>query len=226
MTSFRGVCSASRRGIRIVAFEDAETESLLNRAEGGDELAVQQLIPLHRDRLRRMIGVHMDTRLAARLDPSDVIQEAAIEVSRRLPEYLKQRECAFYPWLRRIAWERLVCLHRQHVEARRRSVEREMDCDVQLPDESVMQLADLLQASQTSPSRHMIREELRHRVRAALKALGPQDREILVLRHLEQLTMKEVAEVLRVTVFAAQSRYRRALERLHEQLGGEPPEDF
>jgi RNA polymerase sigma-70 factor (ECF subfamily) len=209
-----------------VAIEDTETESLLNRAECGDASAVEQLISLHRGRLRRMIGVHMDTRLAARIDPSDVIQEAAIEVSRRLPAYLKRRECAFYPWLRRIAWERLAGLHRQHVEARRRSVEREMDCEVPLPDESVVQLADLLQASQTSPSRHMVREELRQRVRAALQALGPLDRGILVLRHLEQLSMKEIAEVLGLTLFGAQSRYRRALERLHEQLGGEPLENF
>jgi len=103
-----------------VAIEDAQTESLLNRAEAGDGPAVERLLSLHRDRLRRMIGVRMDPRLAARIDPSDVIQEAAIEVARRLPEYLKRRDCAFYPWLRRIAWERLVWLHRQHVEARRR----------------------------------------------------------------------------------------------------------
>jgi RNA polymerase sigma-70 factor, ECF subfamily len=206
--------------------EDSATESLLNQAEHGDESAVRQLILLHRERLRRMIGVHMDTRLTARLDPSDVIQEATIEVARRLPEYLKQRDCAFYPWLRRIAWERLVWLHRRHVKAHRRSVERELDGEVRLPDESVMQLADLLQASQTSPSRHLIREELRQRVRAALRAIEPEDREILVLRHLEQLTMKESAEVLGVTLFAAQSRYRRALERLHEQLGGQPLEEF
>lgn len=209
-----------------MAYEDTETESLLNRAERGDESAVGQLIALHRSRLRRMIGVHMDTRLAARIDPSDVIQEAVIEVARRLPAYLKQRECAFYPWLRRIAWERLVWLHRHHIEARRRSVEREMDWEASLPDESVVQLADLLQASQTSPSRHVVREELRQRVRAALRALGPQDRGILVLRHLEQLAMKEIAEVLGVTLFAAQSRYRRAMERLHERLGGKPLEEF
>ena len=209
-----------------MAIEDAETESLLNRAEAGDGPAVERLLSLHRDRLRRMIGVRMDPRLVARIDPSDVIQEAAIEVARRLPDYLKRRDCAFYPWLRRIAWERLVWLHRQHVEARRRSVEREMDGDVPLPDESVMQLADLLRASQTSPSRHLVRKELRQRVRAALAALGPPDREILVLRHLEQLAMKEIAEVLGVTLSAAQSRYRRALERLHERLGGQPLEEF
>jgi RNA polymerase sigma-70 factor (ECF subfamily) len=103
---------------------------------------------------------------------------------------------------------------------------REMDWDPPLPDESVMQLADLLQASQTSPSGHVMREELRQRVRAALKALGLQDRGILVLRHLEQLAMKEIAEVLGITLFAAQSRYRRAVERLHEQLGGKPLEEI
>jgi RNA polymerase sigma-70 factor (ECF subfamily) len=154
------------------------------------------------------------------MDPSDVIQEAAVEVARRLPEYLKRRDCAFYPWLRRIAWERLVHLHRQHVQARRRSVEREVCCEVRLSDESVVPLADLLQASQTSPSRHLVREELRHRVRAALGHLGPQDREILVLRHLEQLAVQEAADVLGISLSAAQSRYRRALERLHERLGG------
>ena len=97
---------------------------------------------------------------------------------------------------------------------------------MRLPDQSAVQLADMLQASQSSPSRHMVREELRQRVRAALGRLGEQDREVLVLRHLEQLTMRETAEVLGVSLSAGQSRYRRALERLHRRLGGQSLEDF
>jgi RNA polymerase sigma-70 factor (ECF subfamily) len=183
------------------------------------------LLTLHRDRLRRMIAVRMDPRVAGRLDPSDVIQETVMEAARRLPDYLRRRDCAFYPWLRRIAWDQLVAIHRRHVEARRRAVEREAWGELGLSDESVAQLADVFQARQASPSSHLLREELRQRVQAALAGLGGQDREVLVLRHLEQLSMQETAEVLGISLSAAQSRYRRALERLHERLGGKSLED-
>jgi len=165
-----------------------------------------------------MISVRMDPRLVARIDPSDVIQEAMADASRKLPEYLQQRRCAFYPWLRQIAWERLVQLHRRHVQAQRRSVTREARWNMNLSDASTMLLADRLAASGTSVGGRMVREELRQRVRRALDQLPPRDREVVVLRHLEQLSFKEIAAVLEISQAAAQSRYRRAVERLHDLL--------
>jgi RNA polymerase sigma-70 factor (ECF subfamily) len=173
-----------------------------------------------------MIAVRMDPRLAARIDPSDVVQEATAEADRKLSDYLRRRDCAFYPWLRKIAWERLVQLHRQHIHAQKRSIKRELRWNLNLPDESVMQLADRLEASGTSPSRHLMKDEIRQRVRAALEQLTSQNREVVVLRHLEQLALKDVAAVLSISESAVQSRYRRAIERLHDLLSGGSAEEL
>jgi RNA polymerase sigma-70 factor (ECF subfamily) len=201
-----------------VGHDTVETESLLRRAGEGDDHAAQEVLMKHRERLRRMVAVRMDPRLARRLDPSDVIQETMAEASRRLPEYIGRRDCAFYPWLRGLAWERLIELHRRHIDAQCRSVKREERREMRMSNASTMILADRLAASDTSPSGRMLREELRDRVQRALDQLAPLDREIVTLRHLEQLSFREAADVIGVTEAAAQSRYRRAAERLHELL--------
>jgi RNA polymerase sigma-70 factor (ECF subfamily) len=128
-----------------------------------------------------MVAVRMDPRLSARLDPSDVVQEALVEASRKLPDYVKDRPLPFYPWLRQIAWERLVHLHHRHIKAQKRSVEREARQPWDLPDQSAMQLADRLATTATSPSRNLLRKELRERVRAASDRMEPHDREVLIL---------------------------------------------
>ena len=195
-----------------------DTDQLLRRADAGDTSAVGQLLDRHRDRLRQMVALRIDPRLTARVDPSDVVQEALAEASRKLPDYLRHRRLPFYPWLRQIAWERLVHLHYRHIEARKRTVKREDRQDLALPDQSAMQLVDRLVASGTSPSGRLVRKEMRQRIKGALQQLTAQDREVVVLRHLEQLAFKEIAAVLGITEAATQSRYRRAVERLHDLL--------
>ncbi|HTK78727.1 MAG TPA: RNA polymerase subunit sigma, partial [Gemmataceae bacterium] len=91
--------------------QTSDSEELLRRAGGGDEPARQQLLARYRDRLRRMVAVHLDPRLAARLDPSDVVQDALLDAAGKLSHYLRTRPVPFYPWLRRLAWEHLVKLH-------------------------------------------------------------------------------------------------------------------
>ena len=198
--------------------QDWETEELLERVSQGDRTALDRLFARHRDRLRRMVEVRMDPRLASRVDPSDVVQEALAEASKQLPDYLRDRPLPFYPWLRQLAWERLVDLHRWHIHAKKRSVRREEPCGLALSDESVMKLAERLMDSGTSPSGRMVRQEVRQRVREAMKRLAAHDREVLVMRHLEQLQLSEIAAVLSITEAAVQSRYRRAAERLHRLL--------
>src|SRR5271166_4336869 len=95
-----------------------ETDALLERAGRGDAQARQRLLERHRSRLKRMVAVRMDRRLAARLDPSDVVQEALADAARDLPEYLQSRPMAFYPWLRQLAWDHLLRLHRHHIDTR------------------------------------------------------------------------------------------------------------
>ena len=195
-----------------------DTDELLRRAGEGDDPARQELLGRHRARLRRMVAVHMDRRLAARVDPSDVVQEAMVEAHRELDGYLRDRPLPFYPWLRRITWERLLALHHRHLGARRRSVGREAPRGLGLPEESAWDLVERLVSGATSPSRRLLRAELRERVRAALERLSSNDREVLVLRHLEGMSVAEVASVMGIAKGAVKTRHTRALMRLRGVL--------
>jgi RNA polymerase sigma-70 factor, ECF subfamily len=206
----------------MAARNDPDTDELVDRARGGDPNARQQLLVRHRKRLRQMVALRMDRRLMARVDPSDVVQEALTDAAQELSDYLRNRPLPFYPWLRQLAWERLIELHRRHLHAQKRSVRREDPDFLALPDESAVQLAQRLLAPGSSPSERLLRDELRGRVQAALAQLSPRDREVLVLRHLEQLSTKETAGVLGITPGAVKTQHLRALQRLRSLLG----EDF
>jgi len=195
-----------------------DTDELLQRAAHGDGQARQAVLVRHRERLKHMVAVRMDRRLAARIDPSDVVQEALVDAARGFDDYLRQRPVPFYPWLRQLAWDRLIELHRRHLHAQRRSVKREEPLALHLSDQSALQLADRVLARQSSPSDRAIRSEVRTRIRAALDQLSERDREVLVLRHLEQLSTRETAAVLGITEGAVKTRHLRALERLRELL--------
>jgi RNA polymerase sigma-70 factor (ECF subfamily) len=196
-----------------------DTNELLDRVRRGDGAARQQLLARHLHRLRKMITLRLDRRLAARVDPSDVVQESLAEADRKLGDYLKEQPLPFYPWLRQIAAERLAKLHRRHLHAGKRDARREEPGVLDLPDESALQLASRLAAPGTSPSRQVVREELRQRLQEALARLGERDREVLVLRYLEQLSTRETAAVLGITEGAVKVRHLRALERLRALLG-------
>jgi RNA polymerase sigma-70 factor (ECF subfamily) len=197
---------------------EPDTDQLLEKACQGDDPARQQLLARHRRRLQRMVATHLDRRLAARVDPSDVVQEALADAARKLDGYLRERPLPFYPWLRRLAWERLVKLHRRHLRAQSRRVDREEPGVLNLPDESAVQLANCLMDLRSGPGERLLREELRSRVRAALDRLPANDREVLVLRYLEQLRHNDIAAVLGLTVGAVKVRHVRALGRLRDLL--------
>ncbi len=198
---------------------DPDTTELLARAGNGDGSAVEKLLVRHRGRLRRMVAVRIDDRLSARIDPSDVVQEAMMVAAKKLPQYLREPAVSFYPWLRQIAWERLIDVHRRHLRAGRRSVAREEPAAVS--DASAMRLADRLVASGTNPLARLLRDELCTRVRKILEQLGTADREILLLRHLEDLRSVECAEILEISEEAAKKRYLRALQRFRRLLDKE-----
>ena len=191
-----------------------DTAELLDRAEAGDRTAVGQLLQRHRERLRRMVAVHIDPRLSVRVDPSDVVQDAVADAAGKLDDYLRDRPLPFYPWLRQITWQRLIDTHRRHVKAEKRSVGRETAAYTVLPDRSAAQLADHLVARSASPSRQAARKESQQRVREALLQLSEHDREVLVLIYLEQLSPKEAGDVLAISEKAVTMRHLRALDRL------------
>jgi RNA polymerase sigma-70 factor (ECF subfamily) len=165
-----------------------------------------------------MVAVRMDRRLTQRVDPSDVVQDVLVEATRTISEYLRHRPMPFYPWLRRLAWQRLVDLERRHLRSARRSVRLEERHDLRLSDESAVALASRLVSDASHPSRRLIRQEMLDRVRSALDDLAQRDREILVLRFLEELSTSETAAVLEISEGAVKSRVMRALLRLRAQL--------
>lgn len=190
-----------------------DTKELVRRAAAGDVEAGQQLLVRHRDRLRRMVSVRMDRRLASRVDPSDVVQDTLVVAARRLPEYLRDQSVPFYPWIRQLAVQQIIRQHRRHIRAGARSIHREEQHTQRLPDHSAIELAVRLLAQRSTPVERLAREELRARVRRVLAQLPEGDREVLALRFLEQLSTAETAAVLGLTVNGVKSRQARALER-------------
>ncbi len=191
------------------------TEALLDLAMQGDSTAINQLLSRHRARLRRMVEVYLDPRVAVRADASDVVQEALAEAAIKLPEFARNRDFPFYPWLRHLAWQRLVQLHRRHIGAAKRSVKRELATGDFSSDLSALQLAQWIAAKESSPSQRKVREERRNELMSSLQELPEHYRQIVVLRHLEELQFDEIAAVLNLGLEAVRSRYRRAIERLH-----------
>jgi RNA polymerase sigma-70 factor (ECF subfamily) len=204
--------------------EDDETDSLLRRAGLGDDAAWHQLLSRNLSRLKRMVAVRMNHRLAPRCDPSDVVQQTLIVAFEELPAYIRNPPLPFYPWLRQLAWKRLNDLHEKHIQAQRRSLLREQPPDWHLADGSMLALADRLVSSGTSPSGRTMRAELRARVQNALAALPGRDREIVVMRHIEGLSIKEIAAILGIREGAVKMRRQRALQRLKEILTGDGEE--
>jgi RNA polymerase sigma-70 factor (ECF subfamily) len=200
-----------------------DTGALIQQASRGDGSARQQLLVRHRGRLRQMVAIRLDRRLAKRVDPSDIVQEALTDAAQNLSDYLRDRPLPFYPWLRQFAWQRLLMAQRHHIKAQRRSVLREQADDPLFPDQSAAELADRLFAGGTSPSQRLIRSELRRGVQEALGRLSPSEREILIMRHLEELSATEIGAVLEISPGAVRARLFRALERLRalrdESLG-------
>jgi RNA polymerase sigma-70 factor (ECF subfamily) len=202
---------------------ESETTRLIDLAARGDQRAWGQLLAPHRDRLRKMVALRLDRRLQGRVDPSDVIQEGCLDAARRLPEYLQGPPIPFYLWLRGLVGQRMVDEHRRHLGAQARDAGRELTLHHgAMPETTTAALAAHLLGRLTSPSQAAIRAERRLRLQEALNALDPIDREILALRHFEQLSNGEAAAALGLDKSAASKRYTRALVRLKGLLGGPP----
>lgn len=217
LSEFSPLCDNRGTGNPLMD-DDSTTRLLIVRAEEGDASAASELVDRHRDRLKRMVGFRLDPRLSARLDASDVVQDTMAEAVVKLPDYLRRRPLPFYPWLRQMAWERVVHLHAQHLQCEKRSVLRECEMALPTPDFSRIELAQQLFAKSAGPSTVILRKERAAQAQQAIDQLGPNYREVLLLRYVEQLSMSEIAAALGISVAAVKMRHVRALERLRELL--------
>jgi RNA polymerase sigma-70 factor (ECF subfamily) len=207
-----------------VMFEQPEEESaLLLRASGGDQDALRDLFSRYRDRLKRMVHIRLSRRLAGRVDDSDVLQESFLEIARKLEEYLKAPTLPFFLWLRHMTALKLAEVHRRHLGTQLRDADREVTLHRGgLPMADSVSLAAQLLGTLTTPSQAAIKAETRIYVQEALNSMDPVDREVLALKHFEQLSTSEIAEVLGLSKAGAGSRYLRAIKRLRELLARIP----
>jgi RNA polymerase sigma-70 factor (ECF subfamily) len=199
--------------------DEGSAEGLLARLREGDQQALAELYSRYRDPLRRMVAIRLDHRLNGRVSPSDVLQEAYIDALKRVGHYLSKPDMPFPGWLRLVVGQRLVEIHRQHLGARMRDAGQEISlAHGAWPAASSVCLAAQLAGDLTSPSMAAEKNEALTQLEEALNRMDPLDREVLALRHFEELSNNEVAEILGIQKAAASKRYVRALTRLKEAL--------
>jgi len=199
--------------------DQPETQELLRQAKAGAADAVERLLTRHRGPLRRMIDLRLDPALAARLDASDIVQEVLLEAHRRLDDYLRNPVMPFHLWLRHIAKDHVIDAHRRHRQAQRRSLDREQPLvPAARANDSSFDFADQFLDQELTPASAAMREEMQRRLEAAMGDLDEDDREVILMRHAEQLSNQDVAAALGLSEAAASMRYLRAVRRLRAAL--------
>ena len=199
------------------------SDELTDRLKDGDEQALAELFSLHRERLWQIVHFRLDRRLSGRLEVDDVLQEVYLDAAKRVQHFIDSQNVAFFVWLRTIAGQTMIDLHRRHLGAEMRNAAREVSIHgVQYPQATSVSFAVHLLANMTSPSQAAIRVELTDRIEKTIDEMNPIDREVLAMRHFEELTNGEVAEILSLTPAAASVRYMRAIARLKDILAQLP----
>lgn len=203
--------------------EPQVTQQLLLDAGRGDPAAVNALLERHRQTLRRLVQVRLDRAIARRVDASDIVQDVLIEANTRLKDYLADPRMPFHLWLRHLAKDRVIEMHRRHRGAQRRSLDREQAIgSPAFGDRSSLDLGKMLVDQELTPAAENIRRELEQRFLAAVEQLEEDDRDIILMRHFEQLGNSEAAEALGLSPAAAGMRHLRALRKLRSILGERP----
>lgn len=203
--------------------QSASETDLLKRGRQGDRKAYELLLGQYRDRLKRMVRLRMSRQLHGRLDDSDILQDAYLEIFKRLGDYVEDPNIPFYIWVRHMTGLKLAELHRRHLGTQMRDADREVSLHRgALPEADSISLAAQLLGQFSSPSQAAIKAEMRIKLQEALNAMDSIDREVIALRHFEQLTGEETAAVLGLTKTGASSRYVRAITRLKKALSQFP----
>ena len=204
-----------------IALKDylGEPEELVRRCRDGEARALEELFERHTARLHRMVRARLDWRMQGRVSEADVVQEVYLEASRRLPDYLAEPKVPFFVWLRFLTGQKLVDLQRRHLGVKARDARREVPLlRVVAPGATSKVLAEQLLNACSTPSQKVARAELKALIQDALDSLSPGDREVLVLKHYENLTNVEIAHELGIQESAASKRYLRALTRVRKAL--------
>lgn len=197
--------------------DEVDPDRWLALARAGDRSALLALFARAEPGIVRMVELRLDPRLRRRVDPTDVVQEAWIDAATRFEGWCAKPALPFHVWLRLVAAETLVRVHRQHLGTHMRDALREVRMDSR-PSITAVALAEAFVTSQTTPTQAARREEVRTRVLDALSDLDEVDREIVALRHFEGWTNEEVATELAIEPAAASKRFMRALVRLRPTL--------
>jgi len=193
----------------------AEVHQLRSRGEE----AVAELFHHHREKLLRMVMLRLDTRILGKVDAEDILQDAFMEAARRIQDYLDQPTVPFFVWLRQITCQVLIDVHRRYLGTKMRDVRQEVHLHrMGSAGTSSVFLVAQLADSLTTPSQCAVREEALFELRTVLAEMEEIDREVLVLRHLEELSNNEVAQILGIDKYAASKRYLRALQRLRTAM--------
>ena len=199
--------------------DSSQSSVLLQRATQGDARALGDLMMRDRDRLTRVVKFRIDPRLRGRIDACDVVQEAYVEATSRFASYAEDAKMPFFLWLRFITLQKLCELHRRHLGVQARDVSRELSLyNGPMPEASSAVLAAQLIGKLTTPSHAAVRAEMKLQLEEALNSMDAVDREVLALRHFEQLSNAESARVLDINESAASNRYVRAVKRLRKVL--------
>ena len=201
--------------------QTGEEFDLLQRAAGGEEQAARELFTRYHDRLKRMVRLRLSRRLQGRVDDSEILQEASLEVSRRLQEYAQAPALPFFLWLRHLTGLKLAEVHRRHLGTQPGDGELTLHRGG-LPKADSTFLAAQLLGKLMPPSQAAVKAELRLQVQEALQGLDSLDREVLALKHFEQLSTADIAQVLGLSAAEVGSRYLRALKRLRQVLEQTP----
>ena len=199
--------------------QEQDENDLIQKAQNGDLEALAQVFEINRERLKRMIRMRMSERVRPRVAVSDVLQEAYVDLAQQLGNYAKDPKLPFFLWMRRVTGLRLAKVHRQHLGQQIRDANRDRRLDVAMPDASAVYMANQLAGQFTTVSEKAMRNENELRMQAAIEQVSETDREILAMRHVEQLTNSEIAVLLEISESAATNRYVRAIRKLKDAMG-------
>lgn len=197
----------------------SNVDELVDRLRQGEQAALAELFELNRDRLLRMVSIRMDRRLSGRVDEADVLQEAYLTLSQKIDNFAEYPDMSPYVWMRLTVNDRLIALHRKHIQAGKRDARREVSMSQKAnPDESSAEIAATLADSFSSVGGKAARAEVTKMIKATLDCMEEKDREIILMRIFEGMSNAEAAQALGLSPNGASSRFSRAMDRLQRDV--------